>query len=129
MINELFKEEINGSYIKRVGSTFVQKLRSATTFLDCLIGGDWFAITINKAQGQTFQYVGVDLRFDCFSTGQLYVGLSRTGNSETSLFYCHMVCKRKMLFILRFFENNTLKSKKYVYIFAFCFLKQKALYR
>jgi len=41
---------------------------------------DYFAITINKAQGQTFKYVGVDLRFECFSHGQLYVGLSRTGN-------------------------------------------------
>ena len=51
-------------------------------FLDCPIGGDWFAITINKAQDQTFQNVGIDLRFDCFSHGQLYVGLSRTGNSE-----------------------------------------------
>ena len=40
-----------------------------------------FAITI-KAQGQTFQYVGIDLRVDCFSHEQLYVGLSRTGNSE-----------------------------------------------
>ena len=41
-----------------------------------------FAITINKAQGQTFQYVGIDLHIDSFSHGQLYVGLSRTGNSE-----------------------------------------------
>ena len=41
-----------------------------------------FVNTINKAQGQTFQYVGIDLRVDCFSHGQLYVGLSRTGNSE-----------------------------------------------
>ena len=44
-----------------------------------------FAITINKAQGQyvgTFQYVGIDLRVDCFSHGHLYVGLSRTGNSD-----------------------------------------------
>ena len=46
------------------------------------IGGDWFAITTNKAQGQTLQCVGIDLRFDSFSHGQSYVGLSRTGNSE-----------------------------------------------
>jgi hypothetical protein len=26
-----------------------------------------FSITINKAQGQTFKYVGVDLRTECFS--------------------------------------------------------------
>jgi ATP-dependent DNA helicase PIF1 len=31
-----------------------------------------FAITINKAQGQTFKYVGIDLRTECFSHGQLY---------------------------------------------------------
>ena len=41
-----------------------------------------FTITINKAQGQIFQYVGIDLRVDSFSHRQLYVGLSRTGNSE-----------------------------------------------
>lgn len=41
-----------------------------------------FAITIKKVQGQTFQYVGIDLRSDCFSHGQLYVGLSRTGKPE-----------------------------------------------
>lgn len=39
-----------------------------------------FAITINKAQDQTFKYVGIDLRSECFSHGQLYVGFSRTGN-------------------------------------------------
>ena len=41
-----------------------------------------FAITIINAQGQIFQYVGIDLRFDCFPHGQLYAGLSRKGNSE-----------------------------------------------
>jgi ATP-dependent DNA helicase PIF1 len=33
------------------------------------------AITINKAQGQTFKYVGVDLRTECFSHGQLLIYL------------------------------------------------------
>lgn len=41
-----------------------------------------FAITISKAQGQIFQYVGTNLRSDCFSNGQLYVGLSRTGKPK-----------------------------------------------
>ena len=36
-----------------------------------------FAMTINKAQGQTLQTVGVDLRSPVFSHGQLYVALSR----------------------------------------------------
>ncbi|CAK1604269.1 unnamed protein product [Parnassius mnemosyne] len=30
-------------------------------------------------KGQTFKYVGLDLRQDCFSHGQLYVALSRSG--------------------------------------------------
>ena len=41
-----------------------------------------FAMTINKSQGQTFRYVGIDLRSDCFSHGQLYVALSRTGDPK-----------------------------------------------
>lgn len=41
-----------------------------------------FAVTINKAQGQTFKHVGIDLRQECFSHGQLYVALSRSGSGE-----------------------------------------------
>ena len=36
-----------------------------------------FAMTINKAQGQTFRKIGIDLRRDVFNHGQLYVALSR----------------------------------------------------
>ena len=36
-----------------------------------------FAMTINKAQGQTFDNVSIDLRHPVFSHGQLYVALSR----------------------------------------------------
>jgi hypothetical protein len=36
-----------------------------------------FALTINKAQGQSVRYVGVDLHEPVFSHGQLYVALSR----------------------------------------------------
>jgi len=36
-----------------------------------------FAMTINKAQGQSVKYVGLDLRVPVFSHGQLYVALSR----------------------------------------------------
>jgi ATP-dependent exoDNAse (exonuclease V) alpha subunit len=35
-------------------------------------------MTINKFQGQTFEYVGVDLRTQVFAHGMLYVALSRT---------------------------------------------------
>ena len=39
-----------------------------------------FAITINKAQGQTYKTVGIDLSSQCFTHGMLYVALSRTGD-------------------------------------------------
>jgi len=46
-----------------------------------------FAMSINKAQGQSLQFAGIDLRNDCFSHGQLYVASSRVGspNNLTSL--------------------------------------------
>src|SRR5437588_904756 len=36
-----------------------------------------FAMTVNKSQGQSLEKVGVDLRSDAFTQGQLYVALSR----------------------------------------------------
>jgi len=36
-----------------------------------------FALSINKAQGQSVKHVGLDLRVPVFSHGQLYVALSR----------------------------------------------------
>ena len=46
-----------------------------------------FSITINKSQGQTFNTVGVDLSEDVFTHGQLYVALSRVGNSKNLFVY------------------------------------------
>jgi ATP-dependent exoDNAse (exonuclease V) alpha subunit len=40
-----------------------------------------FAMTINKAQGQTLRRVGIDLRNPVFAHGQLYVALSRATGS------------------------------------------------
>jgi ATP-dependent exoDNAse (exonuclease V) alpha subunit len=36
-----------------------------------------FAMTVNKAQGQSLDIVGIDLRTSSFTHGQLYVALSR----------------------------------------------------
>ena len=41
-----------------------------------------FSMTINKAQGQTFRQVGVDLSTSCFTHGMLYVALSRVGSQN-----------------------------------------------
>ena len=40
-----------------------------------------FAMTINKAQGQTYKALGVDLSVTCFSHGQLHVAASRTDSA------------------------------------------------
>jgi ATP-dependent exoDNAse (exonuclease V) alpha subunit len=41
-----------------------------------------FSMTINKAQGQSVDYVGLDLRTDVFAHGQLYVALSQCTSSH-----------------------------------------------
>jgi len=46
-----------------------------------------FAITMNKAQGQSLEKCGIDLNTDCFSHGRLYVGCSRIGKPD-NLFIC-----------------------------------------
>lgn len=46
-----------------------------------------FAMSINKAQGQTLSVVGLHLEESCFSHGQLYVGCSRTGNPDSLYIY------------------------------------------
>ncbi|KAI8540035.1 hypothetical protein RHMOL_Rhmol09G0230200 [Rhododendron molle] len=45
-----------------------------------------YAMTINKSQGQSVNFVGIDLRTPVFSHGQLYVALSRcTSGDRTSV--------------------------------------------
>lgn len=39
-----------------------------------------YAMTINKAQGQSLKVVGVDLTYNCFAHGQFYVAVSRVGS-------------------------------------------------
>ncbi|XP_034236354.1 uncharacterized protein LOC117642372 [Thrips palmi] len=41
-----------------------------------------YAMSFHKSQGQTINKVGVDLRTDCFTHGQLYVGLSRVRSPD-----------------------------------------------
>ena len=54
-----------------------------------------FAMTINKSQGQSFNYVGVDLTDQVFSHGQLYVAVSRCRSAETLKF--HVPIKENMI--------------------------------
>lgn len=46
-----------------------------------------FAMTINKAQGQSMQICGLDLENSCFSHGQLYVACSRVGKPNDLFVY------------------------------------------
>ena len=46
-----------------------------------------FAMTINKAQGQSLRVCGVNLEKPCFSHGQLYVACSRVGSPINIFIY------------------------------------------
>jgi len=41
-----------------------------------------YAMTINKSQGQSLRFVGLELSSPCFTHGQLYVACSRVGSSS-----------------------------------------------
>ncbi len=41
-----------------------------------------FAMSINKAQGQSLKVAGISLETPCFSHGQLYVACSRVGAGQ-----------------------------------------------
>lgn len=55
-----------------------------------------FSITINKSQGQSFEKVGVDLREQCFSHGQLYVSFSRV-TAKNGLYVYNGEEKKKLV--------------------------------
>lgn len=46
-----------------------------------------FAMTINKAQGQTFKKISLDLKKDVFNQGQLYVAISRVRSYDSVKIY------------------------------------------
>ncbi|GBM70345.1 hypothetical protein AVEN_151483-1 [Araneus ventricosus] len=54
-----------------------------------------FAITINKAQGQSLELCGLDLGADCFSQGQLYVACSRVGKPDSLYVYANNAKARR----------------------------------
>jgi len=47
-----------------------------------------FAMTVNKAQGQTLDTVGLYLTKPLFAHGQLYVALSRTRSGPAGIIFC-----------------------------------------
>ena len=89
-----------------------------------------FAMTINKAQWQTLNYVGIYLREPLFSHGQLYVALSRvrTGNCVKVLNYKDLFNKgdsrltKNAVFQELFTMVNSSKSNwnNYVLLNKFC---------
>ena len=54
-----------------------------------------FAMTVNKAQGQSLDVVGIDLREPAFTHGQLYVALSRVTTLEGLMVLQHAECGRR----------------------------------
>ena len=54
-----------------------------------------FAMSINKAQGQTLKVAGLHLIEPCFSHGQLYVALSRVGSPNQIYAFTGMQSRTK----------------------------------
>ncbi|GBM04994.1 hypothetical protein AVEN_60199-1 [Araneus ventricosus] len=59
---------------------FIKKLM--LNIIEATINTAVFSMSINKAQGQSLNVVGLDLLKPCFSHGQLYVGCSRVGKPD-----------------------------------------------
>jgi hypothetical protein len=63
-----------------------------------------FAVSINKAQGQSLKIVGIHLQNPCFSHGQLYVACSRVGHQQTFTFWL-LEGKQGILYIPQHFSD------------------------
>ncbi|XP_012841191.1 PREDICTED: uncharacterized protein LOC105961508 [Erythranthe guttata] len=57
----------------------------------------YFVMTINKAQGQTLEFVGVYLREPVFSHGQLYVALSRARSADAVKILIQPSCEKALV--------------------------------
>lgn len=57
-----------------------------------------FAVTINKAQGQSLKKVGVHLERPCFSHGQLYVACTRVGDPNNLIIYTPNNCTKNIVY-------------------------------
>lgn len=62
-----------------------------------------FAVTINTAQSQTLKVVGIDLRTQCFSHDQFYVGYSQVSNPHSLFIYA--LDKTKILYTVLSFNK------------------------
>ena len=54
-----------------------------------------FGITANKSQGQTYEFIGIDLTHHFFSHGQAYVAKSRVGSAKLIKIYQPHNCPTK----------------------------------
>ena len=76
-----------------------------------------FSMTINKAQGRTFNYVGLELyNRSVFTHGQLYVALSRIRDPRNLVVHCpsHTIKNNKT-------KETIYHTRNIVFLNKFCF--------
>jgi ATP-dependent DNA helicase PIF1 len=57
-----------------------------------------FAMSINKAQGQSLKVAGINLETPCFSHGQLYVACSRVGTGKNLYVFAPNAKTKKVVY-------------------------------